>query len=110
MFVYRPPRLRLTPTQQDVLRIALTGATDAEIAKQLGGIPLPRVKARWSRIFRQVAGSELGSQLARPKQNGTRGRQMRHIIVEDVRKHPSELTPFDWSPAATAKRAKISGT
>jgi DNA-binding NarL/FixJ family response regulator len=108
MFLYRPPRLGLTRAEQDVLRAALTGAPDTEIADQLG-IPLPGLKARWSRIFERVAASDLGDRLAPPKRNGTRGRQARHVVVEYVRKHPSELTPFDWSSEVSAGRVKRAG-
>ena len=94
MFNYRRPILALTTAEKDVLRIALTGVTDPAIAKALD-IPLASVKGRWSRIFRRVAETPLGSLLDADKRNGQRGPQFRHIVVDHVRKNPSELTPFD---------------
>jgi hypothetical protein len=96
MFNYRPPILALTSAEKDVLRVALTGATDPIIAKTLE-IPLASVKGRWSRIFRRVAETPLMSIVDAEKRSGHRGPQFRHILVDYVRQNPSELTPFDRS-------------
>lgn len=94
MFSYRPPLLALTLAEREVLRVAVTGVTDQAIADVLE-IPVASVKSRWSRILRRAAQTVLAPQLSPAKDNGERGRQARHVVVEHVRQNPSELTPFE---------------
>lgn len=95
MFVYSPPRLRFTDAEQRLLRAALRGGTDDRLSAALS-VPLTAVKARWSRIQERAfarAPEIFGDLKASVRANG-RGAQNRHLILEYVRAHPSELTPF----------------
>ena len=77
------------------------GGTDTTIARELG-IAVAAVKGRWLRIIERAAAKhqELGSTIEALKRDGTRGPQIRHLIVDYVRRHPSELTPYSPKEAA----------
>jgi hypothetical protein len=95
MFLYTPPRICFTSAEQAVLRLALTGAPDTVVAQRLG-IPHTTVKARWVRIQQRAFGAvsgELGV-TDMPSAGAGRGLQTRHLVLEYVRQHPSELTPY----------------
>lgn len=94
MFFYDPPRVRFTAAERDLIRAALEGATDVELAERLG-IALSAVKARWNRVVDRIE-DRLPALLAehRAASVGVRGSQVRHLIREFVRANPSELTPY----------------
>jgi hypothetical protein len=94
LFAYSPPRLFLTPAEQDLLSEALTGVTDETLSRRLD-IPLSAVKARWSRIQERAVrkAPHLFDDVPLPSRGG-RGVQTRHLILQYVRHHPSELTPY----------------
>ncbi len=97
MFAYSPPRLRFTAAEQRLLAEALPGVTDQTLSSRLG-IPLSAVKGRWSRL--QMRARRHAPDLFRdlPLTIGSsRGNQTRHVILQYVRDHPSELTPYVWS-------------
>jgi hypothetical protein len=103
MFLYARPRLRFTPSEQALLRSAIRGCTDRESTVALG-IPITAVKSRWTRIHERVA-DELPALLPRSSSSAraeSRGSQSRHLILDYVREHPSELTPY---PRARTGRA-----
>lgn len=93
VFIYNPPRIFFTAAEQELLAKALSGAPDEVLAAQLG-IRVSAVKARWNRIHHRAAAvlpQMYGTgETSRP---GSRGAQVRHLIVDYVRQHPSELTP-----------------
>ena len=94
MFSYGVPRLLFTPQEQRMLRHALSGATDAELALQLGA-SLTAIKAQWRRVFDRAA--VVDETLVGPDYPGagTRGMQKRHVILDYVRRHPEELTAYE---------------
>jgi hypothetical protein len=96
LFAYSPPRLHFTPAEQRVLSEALGGAVDETLSARLG-IPLSAVKARWTRIQERVVryAPELVAAVRHGRGYG-RGNQRRHLILNYVRDHPSELTPYAW--------------
>jgi hypothetical protein len=99
LFVYSPPRIRFTPSEQRLLRAALLGGTDHALSARLG-ISLSSVKARWTRIL-QRAGSRvpgLFDHVPMPQRANRRGTQTRHLILGYVRANPSELTPYARAP------------
>jgi hypothetical protein len=95
--LYRNPApiLRFRRGQQELLRAALTGRTDSELAKSLG-LTLEATKKRWISIFNQV--EEFKPELFAAAGNSTlfRGPQRRHHVIAYVRSHPEELRPFHW--------------
>jgi hypothetical protein len=95
MFLYNPPTLGLTYAEQQLLRTALSGCTDLTLSETLN-VSIAAVKARWMRIQERVGRRVpelLGSVGQRRKASG-RGAQIRHLILDYVRRHPSELTPY----------------
>jgi hypothetical protein len=102
MFAYSPPHLFFTSAEQQVLSEALRGVTDDTISARLG-VPLSTVKARWNRIQDRAIRLEpdLFSDVPLPSHRG-RGVQTRHRVLQYVRDHPSELTPY------TARRVRLS--
>jgi hypothetical protein len=91
MFLYTPPAVCFTPTEQEILRAAVGDRTDAEIGRALG-ISVAATKARWNRIHLRFFARFPDDKRRLP--SGTRGEQIRHVILEYVRTHPSELTPY----------------
>ena len=94
-FVYNAPRILFTAREQDLLRCALDGAPDDIVAGRLG-MALSLVKARWTRVQQRAMAMmpELFHSVPLPKQANRRGAQTRHLLLEYVRAHPSELTPY----------------
>lgn len=95
MFVYVPPLVRYTRAEQSLLTLALAGGTDEWLSGRLG-IPLTAVKSRWLRIQQRTA-RRLPQLFQDVPVAGARGRgaQTRHIVLDYVRRTPSELTPYD---------------
>jgi hypothetical protein len=94
MFLYTPPRVRFTPSEQQIILAALDGRTDAELSRSLE-MPMTAIKARWNRIhlrfFAQLPDLD---RRASPSGDGVRGGQTRHIVLEYVRRNACELTPY----------------
>jgi hypothetical protein len=95
MFAYNPPRAFFTRAEQDLLLAALDGAPDDTLSARLG-IPLSAVKARWTRIYQRVVKClpELVEHVRAPHAADRRGAQIRHLVLEYVRRNRSELTPY----------------
>jgi hypothetical protein len=93
MFLYASPVVGFTRAEQDVIREALDGRTDAEISRALA-ISMTATKARWNRIHLRFFTRLPDLDRRAPQPNGRgRGEQMRHIILEYVRRNLCELTP-----------------
>ena len=100
LFSYREPVLRLRDSDQQLLMAALRGATDQELASELG-FTLSAVKARWRSTIARV--EETMPDLVRDvERREGRGAQKRHRVLAYVRSHPEELRPFDWAKTTTA--------
>jgi hypothetical protein len=96
MFVYAPPVVRYTSAERKLLKLALSGGTDETLRIRLGA-SLTAVKSRWLRIQERTARRlpQLFKEVAHGPVRGGRGAQTRHIVLDYVRRHPSELTPYD---------------
>ena len=81
----QPVRFRFSPGEQDLLSLALDGASDQEIAEALE-LSLWTVKKRWQRVYAKV-----GAVDARLLPHD--GQRRRHLVGY-LREHPSELRPF----------------
>jgi len=93
LFVYAPPRIRFTRGEKALLRQALLGLTDGEIAVRLE-LALPTVKSRWRGIYRRVweTAPDLLPEGAAPQGNDTnRGQEKRRQLLEYLRRHSAEL-------------------
>ena len=95
IFRIQTPQLRLRESDQDLLLAALNGATDAELAAELG-ITSAAVKARWRSAFARVA-MALPSLVDEADDREGRGTQKRHRVLAYMRTHPEELRPYDWT-------------
>lgn len=98
MFAYSPPRFRFTGAEQQLLSEALVGVTDETLSARLG-IPLTAVKARWTRIQDRASRllPDLFADVPAAAHGGRRRIQTRHLILQYLREHPSELTPYGMS-------------
>jgi len=90
LFMFDEPVLGLTSAEQALLNIALSGATDADLATALG-VSLPAIKARWRSIVARFA--ERAPDYESAERDG-RGPQKRHHVLHYLRDHPEELRPF----------------
>lgn len=98
LFIYTPPRLSFSPAEKRVIRQALQGRTDPEVARELH-VALPTVKSHWRSIYDRVLRVDrelLGD--ARPSaadRGPTRGKEKRRRLLDYIRRHPEELCPVD---------------
>jgi hypothetical protein len=93
LFQRRVPIFGLRGSSQELLRHALRGHTDEELATTLG-ITTAAVKKRWIRIFEDVERQVPSFRNASPSSISVRGPQRRHHLLAYVREHPEELRPF----------------
>jgi len=96
MFVYNPPSIVFTPAQRDLLQTALGGLTDNDLADQLG-LRLTTIKATWTRIYQRAfqRAPHLFATVRTRDSGSARGVQVRHLLLQHVRNHPEELTPYE---------------
>jgi len=95
LFIYRPPLLGFSRSEQRLLSTALEGGTDEALAHTLG-ISLFAVKKSWRAIydrstsrlpelFRDSSSSDKATQ--------DRGKEKKRRIIAYLREHPEELRP-----------------
>jgi hypothetical protein len=94
IFRFEEPLLRLRDSDQQLLLAALDGATDQELAVQLG-VSFSAVKARWRSIFTRIP-QFMPASVVEADDRERRGAQKRHRVVAYIRNHPEELRPYDW--------------
>jgi hypothetical protein len=102
LFASREPVLHLRDSDQQMLLAALRGATDQELADELG-ITFPAVKARWRSAFGRIA-ETMPDLLGEIDDHAGRGTQKRHRVLAYLRSHPEELRPYDWDTQRRSKR------
>jgi len=96
LFVHHAPRIRFSTGEKSLLRQALPGQTDPEIAAQLG-IAMPSVKSRWRAVYERTAGVMPELLPAGPAGAGAsagaigRGPEKRRLLLGYLRRHPEEL-------------------
>ncbi|MGI8990599.1 MAG: hypothetical protein ACR2I2_13600 [Bryobacteraceae bacterium] len=94
IFNHNEPVLRLRHSDQQLLLAAIGGATDPELAIELG-ISASAVKARWRSTFARIA-EAMPKLVAGACDKQGRGTQKRHRVLAYTRGHPEELRPYDW--------------
>ncbi|MCU1329690.1 MAG: hypothetical protein JWN34_5060 [Bryobacterales bacterium] len=92
LFNFREPVLCLRDSDQELLIAAVNGATDAELATELGA-SMSAVKGRWRSVFAQIGNVMPG--LVTDSGGDVRGSQKRHLVLAYLRRHPEELRPYD---------------
>ncbi|MBV9233288.1 MAG: hypothetical protein JO030_04540 [Candidatus Eremiobacteraeota bacterium] len=97
---FAPPRLKLSPLEQHLLRLAFDGVTDRTIADNLG-ISVATVKKHFRRVYDRVADAGVleGLMAEAPPDGDSRGREMRRHLLNYLRDHPEELRPYRAAPA-----------
>jgi len=93
LFAYTPPRFGFRRGEQQLLKRALLGELDPEVARMLRIAPAT-VKSRWRAIYDRVGTSAAG---LLPDSDGAmdaRGKEKRRRVLEYLRHHLEELRPF----------------
>jgi len=96
LFDYRPPQCGFNRSEQRMLLIALDGATDPEVAKQLN-ISLTVLKKRWLSVYHRMDDRlpRLNSRNPEPEvETLKRGKEKKRHLLAYLRQHPEELRPF----------------
>jgi hypothetical protein len=95
IFDYHPPLLGFNRSEQRVLTMALTGATDEQLSSALG-VSVPVIKKTWVSIYHRVADG-LPDLVHDAMQSDAwvaqRGREKRRELLAYLREHPEELRP-----------------
>lgn len=101
LFAYSPPRVFFKESQQEMLRLALSGCTDDELAETLC-MSASTVKTRWRAIYERVhdAYPSLLAGIA-PSADQKRGQEKRRHLLTYLRQHPEELRPILPPPHQT---------
>jgi hypothetical protein len=90
LFLYAPPRFGFSRGEQRLLKHALIGQTDVELARDLG-VALTTVKSRWRSIYDRV-GRQVPEIMPPVVQATTpraaRGREKRRRLLGYLREHP----------------------
>ncbi|WP_168797732.1 sigma-70 family RNA polymerase sigma factor, partial [Aliishimia ponticola] len=88
------PKFQLVLQEQALVRHALEGFTDVEIARAMD-VSRDRVKQIWQRIYAHLEDivPEFFSSVASPVEGLKRGGEKRRVSVAYLRSHPEELRP-----------------
>ncbi len=105
LFRFHDPVLRLRESDQQLLAMALSGATDLELTTGLG-MSLSAVKARWRSTFARIS-EVMPSLVCDPEDREGRGMQKRHRVLSYIRSHPEELRPYAWRPCAWKVKTRL---
>jgi hypothetical protein len=93
IFSYTEPVFGLRESDQQLLGAAVNGATDSELASELG-VTAAAIKARWRSIFARID-SVIPDLVSDDREDEYRGLQKRHRVLAYIRLHPEELRPYD---------------
>jgi DNA-binding NarL/FixJ family response regulator len=99
-----PPRFFLSNRARAVLRFAIDGLLDAEIAHEVG-ISSNGLKKRWQQIFEQIRATDpdfFGNESSVGSDDGKRGAERRHSVLAYVRSHREELHPYATAPVGVS--------
>lgn len=96
IFGYTEPRFGFRPREQKILKAALAGATDVDIAEQLG-ISRDGVRNHWNAIYARVADVDphlLESPGAAARSSSKRGSEKRRRLLAKLAGQTQELRPY----------------
>jgi hypothetical protein len=96
LFLYQPPRLGFSRSEQRLLWAALRGGTDEELSDTLC-ISQSAVKKAWRAIYTRVTDLMPGvipSQLSEEALTQDRGKEKKRRLLAYLREHPEELRPI----------------
>jgi DNA-binding CsgD family transcriptional regulator len=108
LFVHTPPRLGFTRAEQRMLRQAVFGYTDVELAQRLH-LALSTIKNRWRALYERLAlvAPDLAPQPDASSNETVRGQEKRRRLLEYVRRHPEELRPGLWRTRPDRKGSAV---
>ena len=92
-FSYSAPQFFLRRGEQEMLRYALLGQTDGEIAATLSLAPAT-LKKRWLSVYERVSSQDHDLLPAGAGQEQTRGLGKKQRLLDYLRAHPEELRPI----------------
>src|SRR5207302_4704306 len=95
LFRHSPRRFSFRPGQQEMLRSAISGATDEDLAVSLR-VSVSAIKKRWGEVYGRVQEGDpelLPTVSPRSAAGGLRGRESRRHLLNYLRDHPEELQP-----------------
>jgi hypothetical protein len=106
LFAYTPPCCRFHAREQILLRHALTGFTDEDLAATLD-LSLSTIKKRWRAIY-DTAAACIEDLLppASLAHDQARGAEKRRRLLDYLRHHPEELRPALPPSAASSRHRK----
>lgn len=90
LFVYEPPRIFFSASEQRLLLAAMSGGTDDELA-QLLRMSVSGVKKTWRQVYER-AGRHRPDMA--PTVDGGRGKGKKQRLLAYLREHPEELRPL----------------
>ncbi len=91
---YARPRFGLSGREQELLKLALDGHTDASLAHSTQ-LSVSMVKKRFRAVYEKVDVASPSPALAQALANGRRGAETRRHLLNYLREHPEELRPYD---------------
>jgi DNA-binding NarL/FixJ family response regulator len=96
IFIYTPPIIGFSRSEQKLLLAALPGGTECEIAKELA-ISISAVKKCWRCVYERVRTSGIGifADDANDVETVDRGKEKKHVLLAYLREHPEELRPVN---------------
>jgi DNA-binding NarL/FixJ family response regulator len=97
-FNYTPPRICFTESEQSMLALALTGASDRELTELLH-VSIDTVKKRWEKIFERVSAMDPDVLPQGPvNRHARRGPEKRRHLLRYLNSHLEELRPYGTRP------------
>lgn len=96
-FAYTPPQCYFTEGQQELLRLALAGAEDAEMSALLGRTK-GALHKRWEKIYDRVEQqlpALLPTSAPAKVREGKRGAEKRRVLLKYLQEHPEEMRPVN---------------
>ena len=95
LFIYSPPVLGFSRSEQRLLGAALRGLDDHELVSDLQ-VSLSAIKKTWRSIYSRVERSNLSILPSDVPHHvsGDRGKGKKHRLLNYVREHPEELRPI----------------
>ncbi len=112
LFMYQPPRLGFSGSEQRLLLSALAGGTDEDLSGDLG-VSLSTVKKTWRSAYDRVAAclpELIPSDSTSDDETRRRGKNKRQPLLAYLREHPEELRPVSrklLQPSATPSRLRV---
>ena len=102
-FLDAPPRLGFTRAEQRMLRQAVFGYTDVQLAQRLH-LALPTIKNRWRTLYDRLG--LVAPELLDSSSQAIHGQEKRRRLLDYLRRHPEELRPGLWR-ARPARRGRV---